>query len=75
MLAQGRMPDDETLALAGITRAQAEALLPEKEEEPDYVPVFTQAQAFDAKKRGMLSGQLLRDWNFYQHGDPDYGGR
>ncbi len=74
MLAQGRMPDDETLALAGITRAQAEALLPEKEE-PAYVPVFSSAQAYDAAKRGRLTGQMLRDWNYYQYGDPDYGAR
>lgn len=75
LLAQGVLPDDDTLALAGITPAQAQALLPRVEPEPDYVPTFTQAQVYDAARRGLLTGRLLRDYNYYVYDDPDYGGR
>lgn len=74
MLAAGRMPDDATLAAAGITRAQAELLLTqtEPEETNAYTPTFTQSQVMDAAKRGLLTGNLLRDYNYYIYGDPDY---
>ena len=81
MLAAGRMPDDATLAAAGITRAQAELLLSGTEsgsESSDaYVPGFTRAQVMDAFNRAQkngqtLTGNLLRDYNYYVHNDPDY---
>ena len=76
MLAAGRMPDDATLAAAGLTRAQAELLLTSTES-GTYEPGFTRAQVLDAlyraQKNGQtLTGNLLRDYNFYMHGDPDY---
>ena len=79
MLAAGRMPDDATLAAAGITRTQAELLLSGTESETSdaYVPGFTRAQVMDAYNRAQRNGQtlvgnLLRDYNFYIHDDPDY---
>jgi len=72
MLAQGNMPDDDTLAAAGLTRAQAAALLPAVRESA-YTPTFTQSQVYDAAKRGLLSGNMLRDYNWYVYGDPNYG--
>ncbi|MBE6910521.1 MAG: hypothetical protein E7474_13270 [Ruminococcaceae bacterium] len=72
MLAQGNMPDDDTLAAAGLTRAQAAALLPAVPESA-YTPTFTQSQVYDAAKRGLLTGNMLRDYNWYVYGDPDYG--
>ena len=74
MLALGNMPDDDTLALAGMTRAQAQALLPQTTE-PVYTPTFSQAQVLSAAAKGALSGNLLRDYNWYLYGDPDYGAR
>lgn len=76
MLAAGRMPDDATLAAAGLTRAQAELLLTSAESGA-YEPGFTRAQVLDAFNRAQrngqtLTGNLLRDYNFYIHGDPDY---
>ena len=55
--------------------AQAEALLPEVEEPPAYTPTFTQAQVLNAAKQGYLPGNMLRDYNYYVYGDPDYDGR
>ena len=74
MLAAGRMPDDATLAAAGLTRTQAELLLTKAEETSAYKPTFTQAQVYDAVKRGLLTGNMLRDYNYYFYGDPDYNG-
>ena len=83
MLAAGRMPDDATLAAAGITRAQAELLLSGTESSSEssdaYVPGFSRAQVLDAFNRAQkngqaLTGNLLRDYNYYIHNDPDYSG-
>ena len=76
MLAAGRMPDDATLAAAGITRAQAELLLTGTDSDT-YEPGFTRAQVLDALYRAQrngqtLTGNLLRDYNYYIHNDPDY---
>ncbi len=76
LLNQGTMPDDDTLAAAGLTRAQAVALLPQ---ETGYAPTFSQAQVLAeadyARKHGeRLTGTLLRDYNYYVYGDPNYGG-
>ena len=72
ILAAGNMPDDETLSAAGMTRAQAIALLPQTTEAA-YTPTFSQSQVYDAAKRGLLTGNMLRDYNWYVYGDPDYG--
>ncbi len=79
MLTQGVLPDNDTLAAAGITPAQAQALLTQIEE-PGYVPTFTTAQVMDAYNRALktgrrLPGNMLRDYYFYVYGDPDYSGR
>lgn len=79
MLAAGRMPDDATLAAAGITRAQAELLLTQTETDVTdvYTPTFTLAQVRseieNARKYGThLSAKVLQDYEYY-YGEP-YGG-
>lgn len=83
MLAAGRMPDGATLAAAGLTRAQAELLLPEAKadteapEAPAYTPTFTipqlQTELNNALRYGTsLSPTVLRDYEYY-YGAP-YGG-
>lgn len=77
ILAAGRMPDDATLAAAGITRAQAELLLAKTEETPAYTPTFTVAQVRsevdNARKYGTpLSANVLRDYEYY-YGEPYSG--
>ena len=72
MLAAGRMPDDATLAAAGITHAQAELLLAGTDSGDEYVPGFTRAQVLDAVKRGLLTGNMLRDYEYY-FGEPYSG--
>lgn len=78
MLDAGNMPDDATLSAAGITRAQALNLLTQTDSST-YTPGFTRAQVMDAYNRAVkagtsLSGNLLRDYNYYLYGDPDYTG-
>ena len=79
MLAAGRMPDDATLAAAGITRAQAELLLTQTETDVTdvYTPTFTLAQVRseieNARKYGThLSAKVLRDYEYY-YGEPYSG--
>ena len=77
LLEQGTLPDAATLAAAGITAEQAAALLPETAAE-EYAPTFTPAQVLDQKNRldkqgTPMTGNLLRDYNWYFYGDPDYG--
>lgn len=80
LLAGGNMPDDATLSAAGITREQAAALLtPAESGSSTYTPGFSRAQVMDAYNRAAkagtsLTGNLLRDYNYYLYGDPDYLG-
>lgn len=78
MLAAGRMPDDATLAAAGITRTQAELLLTQTQTETEetnvYTPTFTVAQVQSEISRALrygtpLSANVLRDYEFY-YGEP-----
>ncbi len=71
LIGSGVMPDEATLAAAGMTAEQAQALMPQT---GGYTPTFSQAQVLDAANRGKLTGQLLRDYIYYVYGDPDYNG-
>ena len=77
MIAQGNMPDEETLAAAGMSATQARSLLPQVAT-GTYSPTFSAAQVLNAantaaKSGASLSGNMLRDYNYYMYGDPDYG--
>ena len=54
----------------GIDSSAYEAQL--AAESSAYKPTFTQAQVIAAAKAGTLTGNMLRDYNYYFYGDPDY---
>lgn len=78
MISQGNLPDDETLSAAGMSEAQARSLLPQVATN-SYTPTWSQAQVLNAaqaaaKSGEALSGSMLRDYNYYMYGDPEYSG-
>ena len=83
ILSGGNMASDELLESAGISKADALAIVSQanagKQETAGYTPTFSQSQVLSevekARRNGTpLTGNLLRDYNYYFFGDPDYGG-